>query len=111
MAPQLDEKSEIGSNLNHMRRSTKNSSSSISNSFIKTFKTTNDHSFRSHGPFFIILPSFESQFKILFTGVTIEEFNQNKGNSQDQDQIHSRHRNHRARRNLFINDFSSTRKF
>ena len=31
MAPQLDEKSEIGSNLNHMRRSTKNSSSSISN--------------------------------------------------------------------------------
>ena len=38
-------------------------------SFLKTFKTTNGQSFRSHGPFFIILTPFESQFKILFTDI------------------------------------------
>ena len=43
-------------------------------SFLKTFKTTNGHSFRSHGPFVIILTPFESQFKILFTDITIEGF-------------------------------------
>ena len=76
-------------------------------SFLKTFKTTNGHSFWSHDPFFIILTPFESQFKILFTNITIEESIENQGNSHNlvlsrvQDQSHNRHWNHRARCNLF----------
>ena len=49
-------------------------------SFIKNFKTTRGHSFRSNFPFFI--KPIESQFKSIYMEITFEEFIQNQGNSQ-----------------------------